>query len=674
MATKQQPSVVDEKKQETDHLSPSDKEQEVVDAILHKFRLTQDNRNRTFQYFDDINLIDYINDSVRRFVTNVDERDDIESWQARVHDPFTRNKVLAILSKVVSVLPIAELSARGDEDGRRAKILSSLYEYAEDVDDYEEFMIFFLLEAIVKGTAVGFEGVERKDRSIKNVKGVGDDIEIEEKKSRETNLYGSIVPLEDFFPQSVGLRTINDMDYCFWATEMPYSKFLTDWGDYSKASFVQPYRTGYADHERPFYQDYLEGRIQEGNVLVVRYYNEVTDEYIVIANGVWMNPIKGEQISPLPWNHKRLPFWDVKFDFFGADFFYGKSLPDRLKSMQDVLNVLTNMLLDQSFLTIFPPLLTNGYDPIEDDYLRPGRRTPVDTQGLPIKDSFMQLDLQTPQGWHQYILEYTRNIMEEASVGQVAQGIAGVGGRTTAQEIRTAAEGVQAMLGLFGRVVNSGLKRKARLKVGNIQQFWTDPDSPMVQAVLGEDANERVNDAFNSFNIKNTTLTDGKRGTKIVEMYRRKKDMPTKTNLRLRAKLLEEEKNENIEIIAIESDYLRNFEYDVKIVANPRSRTSRDIEKALQLEKVRIYSSFFPDMVDRQELFAQTAEKLGDDPTKLMTQGQAQAGLAGQAGAEQDQGLSLEPQGNIANNSVRGMQGGEVSSNNLRELQNNFLG
>ncbi len=133
---------------------PSDKEIEVISSTFAKFRTCADTRNQNFQYFDGLNLVDYINDSVRRFTTNVDEREDIEDWQARIHDPFTRNKVLAILGKVISVLPIAQFTGRGDEDIRKGTILTNLYEYAEELDDYEELMTHVLLEAIVKGTAI----------------------------------------------------------------------------------------------------------------------------------------------------------------------------------------------------------------------------------------------------------------------------------------------------------------------------------------------------------------------------------------------------------------------------------------------------------------------------------------------------------------------------------------
>jgi len=616
-------SVVDEGSKEYDIYSPMQAEQDVVKSVFLKFRNSADDRNRNFEYMDGDDLITYINDSVRRFVTNLDEREDIEDWQARINDQFTRNKVLGILAKVVRVLPIAQMVARGDEDFNKSLILSNLYEYAEDLDDYEEFMVFYLLEAIVKGTAIGYEGLELKTKKVKNIKNANDDITIDEKTETTAKLFASIVPLEDFYPQSVGIRNVKSMAYCFWRENIADQKFRMDWGMYDKAKLVKP-AGGVSDKDatRPFYVDYISADVTEGNVEVIKYYNKDTDEYVVIANGVWLNPIKDksgkEMISPMPFNHKELPFFDTKFDFFGSDFFYGKSLPDRLKSLQDVLNVLTNMLLDQSFLTIFPPMLTNGFDSVEDDYLRPGRRTPIDTQGLPLSQAFMKLDLGTPSGWHQYILNYTRQVMEQASLDQVSSGTAGQGDRTTAREINVAADGVASMLGLFGRMINYALKRKALFKGSNILQFWTDPETPVFAQIGGEEADKDMKKAFNTFKINNTVLSNGKRGTKIIEMYKNKNDMPTKSKTRARAMVSQLEHGKNIEIVTLEPAYMRNFQIDIKIVPNQKSDATRDIEKAMQLEKDNTYLTLFPDLVNREELLAQTAEKMGDDPAKII--------------------------------------------------------
>lgn len=654
---------------------PSAKEQSLVGDVFKKFRQSADERNRNYEYFDGINLIDYIDDSVRRFNTNFDEREDLEDWQARVHDPFTRNKVLAVLGKVNSVLPIASFKGRGDEDVRKGVILTNLYEFAEEMEDYEELMVNILLEAIVKGTAIGYEGVIHKKRKLRDISGTGDDITVKEVTEITTRLPGSIVPLEEFYPSSVSIRTISQMPYCFRRYVIPYSSFLSEWSNFSKHKYVQPKQRHAEDEMRPYYLDFVSDEVEEGNVEIIQYYDKDNDMYVILANGVWLNPINtkdgNQEISPLPFNHKELPFWDIKFDFFG-DFFYGKSLPDRLKSMQDVLNVLTNMLLDQSFLTIFPPLLTNGYDDIEEDYLRPGRRTPIDTQGLPISQAFQKLDLGTPSGWHQYILEYTRRIMEEASLDQVSSGQAGVGGRTTAQEIRVAAEGVTAILGLFGRMINFGMKRKAKLKASNILQFWTDPSSPMIRKLNTDQGVEEFNDIFNTFRVENTVLSTGKRGTKIIELYADKSKQPTKKELKARQIVSEASSGKKIEIDALPGEYIRDFMFDVELVSNPKKEASKDLEQALQLEKVRVYLSFFPDLVNIPELAAETAEKMGDDPTKILKQEVFQG--PNDPGREVDKGVSTTPSGNEANNMARSARGGETGDAALAALTANMQG
>lgn len=671
----QKPDSITNINTEYPEYKPTDKEQTVISNVFFKFRESAEGRNRNFEYFDGLNLVDYINDSVRRFTTNVDEREDIEDWQSRVHDPFTRNKVLAFLGKIVAVLPIANFTGRGDEDVRKGIILTNLYEYFEEIDDYEELMINVLLESIVKGTAIGYEGIEHKSRKIRNITNLNEEVAVTEETETTTRLFGSLIPLEDFYPSSVGIRTIKKMPYCFWRSVINYSSFCASFYSYDNHKFVQPisHTNGDKDALKPFYVDYTSEDVTDGNVEIIRYYNRESDEYVIIANGVWLNPkmVKDEQIiSPIPFNHKELPFWEIKFDLFG-DFFYGKSLPDRLKSLQDVLNVLTNMLLDQSFLTIFPPLLTNGFDPIEDDYLRPGRRTPIDTQGLPIANSFMKLDIGTPSGWHQYILEYTKKIMEQSSMDQVSSGQAGVGGRTTASEIRTAADGVASLLGIFARLVNYGVKRKAILKAGNIIQAISDPKNPILKKIGGENGVTDFKKAFNVFKIDNATLTHGKRGTKVIEVYADKSSMPTKTELVARKDLSKIDSGKDIEFIAMPASYLRDFQSDCRLVVNPKSETSKELEKALQLEKVRIYLSFFPNIVNVNELAAQTAEKMGDDPTKVLNE---EVFVPPQDNKEKAPGANLNPEGNTAQNMISGQGGGNMAGNDMQGLMANITG
>ena len=637
---------------------PTDAEKQLIGEITEKFRYSRDERVRSYAYMDNRSIVDYIEDSVKRFTTNIDEREDLEDWQARVHDQITRSKVLAVLGQIVSVMPIGAMKGRGDEDYRKGHILTALYEYAEEVDDYEEFMIQYLLEAIVKGTAIGYEDVFTKTRTKRDVKGIGSNITVTERKEKVVTLPAKIVPLEEFYPASVGIRKIKDQPFCFWRTEVKWEQFISEWTMYDRYDMVQPYESMYGKDEAvPYYHDFINSFTKEGNVEILRYYDQDNDQYVIIANGLWLNPLetkKGFVTQPLPFNHKQLPFFDVKYDFFGSDFFYGKSLPDRLSSWQDILNALTNMLLDQSFISIFPPILMAGADDIEDDYMRPGRRIPFDTQGLPITQSVMKLDPGTPGGWHQFILEYSNQKMAEASVDQVTQGIAGGGDRTTAEEIRTAASGASNMTGIFMRMVNTAIKRKTELKGSNILQVWTDPNYPMVQGLLTEDGVEKMNKSFNTFKIRNVVITGGKRGNKIIEMYKSEADKPNKEELQARAMVFEKESGEKIEIDAITPEYIRNFKFDVEIVVSPKSEGSTQIEKALQLEKVGTYLTYFPEMVDREELLADTAEKLGDDPSKIIKKDLLSP-------PPEQPGIPA-PGAGVAQNMVGGQNGGSGSS------------
>lgn len=658
------------KKTYPEHL-PSDKEKQVVETIFTRFRDSADERNRNYKYFDGLNLVEYINDSVRRFTTNVDERDGLEDWQARVFDPFTRNKVLAVLGKAMQTLPIAQFKSRGDEHPQKGIILTNIYEYIEDKEDYDETMVHLMLEAIVKGTAIAYEGVDRVTKLIRDVDGVGDDIKVSEIKEEYTCFPTTIVPLEDFYPSSVSIRKIKDMPYCFWRSIIPYSKFKSDFADYKMAQFVVPkfsYLGDTGTEDKPFYFDFISQDVDDGNVELIRYYSQQTDEFIILANGVWINPIKTKEgdeiISPIPFKHKSNPFFEIKYDFFG-DWFYGKSLPDKLKSMQDVLNVLTNMLLDQSFLTIFTPILTSGIDSIEDDYLRPGRRTPIDTQGQPLSAAVMKLDMGTPGSWHQYILEYTRRVMEQSSLDQVSSGNAGVGGRTTAKEIQTAAEAVTQIMGVFGTLTKYGIKQKARLKSANILQFGTDQKLPLITKILGKEGSEDFVKYFNVFKINDTYLSNGKRGMKVIEMYADKSEMPDREELKARALISEVETGTNTEIVALPGDYIRSFEYDVEVVPNPKLEHTKDMTKALQLEKVKVYMSFFPQIVDVGELAAQTAVVMGDDPSKLLRQDVINPQPA--EGAQMSP-MSQTPQANNAENMVKAAAGNESADQNLNIL------
>lgn len=593
--------------------TPSDKHKQVVSNIFHLFTVTAQNRNRNFEYFDGRNLIEFIDDSVRRFVTNIDERDGIEDWQARMHAPFTRNKIVAILGRAAAVLPKAEFFTVGDEDHRRVQIINDLYDYAENVDDSEELMFYALLEAGVKGTVIGYEGYEEQIRAVRDIEEYNDGVNIKLKEGKKIlkRLKGTIVPLEDFYPASVSIRKIDDMPFCFWrSSDMNEAEFKMRFAQYPNAKYVMGRQHSYQDAERPFYADHISSDVEESKVEIIRYFNQDTDELVIIANGIWLNPLGNDEVMPIPFKHKKLPFWKSIYEPFGGDFFYGKSIADKLKSMQDVLNVLHNMFLDQGFLSIFAPILVSGQDDVEDDFLRPGRKIPVEDV-----NNFKQLEIQTGTGWHQFILNYTKDVLEQSSVDAVSQGVAGANSRVTATEIERAAQGVSAVLGLFHTFIKWAARDRARIKVKNILQFYT---APMIEQVLGGGGADETRKAFNTFKIEDTVLSSGKRGMKIIEMYRSGDLLPKKEDLARQTKSFEQKTGHKLEKIAITPEYIRDVEVDIRVIANPKTEMSKALNLALTLEKERTYMELIPDLLDREEAALRIATAFGDRPDKVL--------------------------------------------------------
>lgn len=616
---------------------PSEKELDVVNKTLMLFRRSQQDRDRAFTYFDGMNLVSYIEDSVERFNTNLYLRDGMEDWQSGFNDGFTRAKVLAMVGKIVEQIPIASAIPRGEEDVLRAQIITDLYQYTEEIDDYENFMSMFVLELLVKGTAIGYEDIEYKKRKIREVKGHGDNMRVTEKEIKTTKLYAELVPIEEYYPASVGIMDVKNQPYSFWRKLMDFTDFQSRYGHYKKAAIVEAKKSAQREGGAiPYYFDFMSSDVAEGQVEFIRFYDQMNDQYVMIANGIWINPLgTNEEVQPMPWTHKEQPFFSAINEPYGV-FFYGKSLPNKLSSMQDVLNVLQNMMMDQSFLSIFTPIITAGFDDFEDDYLRPGRRTSIDTGGLALSSAIMPLQFPTPTGWHQYILEYTRRIMEESSLDRASSGQSGTGSeRTTAYEIQTAAAGVASILTMVARYVNGAIKRKSMLRIKNLLQFGFQPGATIVPGIM---ADTDTTKPFATFSFGNTKLSDGKRGTRVLELYRNDETIPAPDVTAARSLLSSIEQGRQVEVTAISPDYVRNVDFDIKLGLDTRREHSSVAEQAMMLQQIQILSQVGGQRVNLDEPLTRLAISMGLDPTKIINEEQPQqapedgGGVAGAGG------------------------------------------
>ena len=598
--------------------APTNKQQEVIKNVWTRYSEMRTNRDLNYRWFGKRrdgtyrNLTEYIDICEKRWNSDGIPRVNLEEWQASVFKPETRNKIVAILSAVAQQRPKVKFRGVEKSDYLREQVLRDLYDWSESKDNGDEMALYTMLDAIIHGTAIRYEGYEDCKKTIKELSPGDDgydiyDLKFKEKTVLNKRVFAREVRLQDFYFGSVFTRKMSDQPDCVWRELTTIKKFKEEFSGWDQARYVLP---GGDLTDETFFSPFVSEQIREVEsrlVEIIRYYNKQSDEFVILANGVWVNPMSKDRVCPIPFSHKELPFYHIVFEPFSSDFPYGKAGPDKYLGEQDAINALYNMMLDQSYVSIHRPLVTGDEDVIDDVDLTPGK---VNYIGADIKN-VMELDISPPSGAHFSMLQLLHQSLQESSVDAIQSGQAGSG--TTATEVREAGAAAARTFNLFLQFVFHGYRRKAKLRVANILQFMTLPNE--IEKILGDDGEEKFTEAFQAFKIENAQLSNGKNGNRIIEMVADKEALQEK----LAGRMQEREKLEaqNTEKIYITPEYLRNFDFDVEAIPDSTIKETDEVAKAMETQFQGQVMSLYPDLVSREVLFEDFLRVFKKDVDKL---------------------------------------------------------
>src|SRR3990167_5829987 len=266
---------------------PSTKAQEVIKNTWSRWCEIRNNRDQNNRWFgksrDGVyrTLVKYIDIMEKRWNSDGIPRVNLEDWQASVFKPETRNKVITILSAVAQQRPRMKFKGREKSDYMR-EVGYDLYNL-----DYDEKII-----------------IEKK-------------------------VVTKEVQLQDFYFGSMLTRRMDEQPDCVWRKLMRLNDFKKEFAGWDNAKYVLP---GGDLTDETYFAAFASDEIREKQselVEVLRYYSKETDEFIILANGVWVNPLSKSKVCPLPFSHKELPFYSVLFEPMSSTFPYGKALPDK---------------------------------------------------------------------------------------------------------------------------------------------------------------------------------------------------------------------------------------------------------------------------------------------------------------------------------------------------------
>lgn len=593
-----------------DSYNPSPKDKATITKVYSEFERMRTVRNDRYKFFNDRSLKDFIDDSQLRLNGFVPDRasQGKEPWQSNIFHPVTRNKFRAMLASVALETPQIRITAQNERNEmsvKRADIMKNLVKYSYAQENKEERLLFEAWEAAEKGTVIVYDGylkTKAKRKIIKSYDPTTGEIETEEEEVETDNrCVDFIVPLMNLYVRDIYTFDIQDQPALIWVDRVEKDAFDREFGKYKKAKNVRTSAqlTDPNEGDTYFVEQWSDRTGRDDMVEVIRYYNKGEDEFVIIANGVLIF----ESPLILGKTKKFYPFAKTVFEPFASDFFYGNSLPNTLMGEQDVINSLYNMALDKTYRSMVPPLIIGMTN--KDDFDLEDTNVSSDTK-IYVQD-INQIREMPISGLNQSdlrMIEIVSRGLDLSSTDSNQQGIANRG--VTAREVVIANENAKKLKGVIYLFLTSLWIQKIKLRMMNIMIYYT---TPKVDKATGKGKE------FGSFVVKNAELSDGGKGTLEIQMVGDEDELPEPVELDV-----DEEKyrmqGEKYEKVAITSDFLDDWHYDIKIVSDSIYQQDSGLTQMKMEEKLRVLGTYFPQVImqNQEKLAKDTVIAFDDDP------------------------------------------------------------
>ena len=541
------------------------KSRDIVSRVMKKFWMMQRERDQAHPFLRERTLLEYVNDSNMRFNNYRIKPNWKEDWQANISDITTHSKLMAINAQALGGRRVPRFEPRFNRDIYsmvKASLYDNLYRYTDTVERNGEIDdLFAMLRAQRDGTVLQYEDYENNELCQ------GVDVRF--------------IPIGEAFPGSIREFEMKRQTCFVWRPVMKYYDF-----EYSHANNKYYQDIGlvkaagaYSKIEREYFD--ISADVLEDKVEKVIYWNRIDNEFCIISNGVLITK-PGLKLTDIRLDRK-IPIAKGVFEPYDNYYFWGRSLPDLMKDNQDAIDFLFNAMFDRELLAVMKPILVGGLQDLTEDFWYPGAIKNVMDVNQIKELGFDGADLNAFR-----ILKELQDRNTFASIDSSGQGIAL--GRKTATEVDRATQAQQLKNAMFNILYGDYQLQKAELRTATISKYYIK------------------NNKFDPFIIENTKLTDGRMGTRQVEITNQ---LPARDMFGYSPTL--KAKNSTIrgnsEIIQIAAEEMKDFEVKVSISLEPE--VSRPMEKAMIRDYVngRLPIALQrPDLMNAEALLRKEAE------------------------------------------------------------------
>lgn len=556
------------------------------------------------------------------------EGDEMYAWKSRAVRPIVRSKCMSIAAHATARLifpKIFALNKNSEEDRDAAIVMRDLIEYAAEDAKYPEIFLYSVIAAMVNPAAIVHEEYCEVYRTVKDE---AEDGTITEKEILDDVLSGfkqTVVPCNELYIENFYENDIQKQGWLIWRKVISYSlaqaKYMKKYDDFK---YVKPGVQALYDMANNTFYDVYDTNMTTEQVEEVVYWNRNLDEYLIVVNGVMLT----KPNNPNPRKDKKFPF--SKFGYALIDegkCFYYKSLVFTMGPDARIINSIYPMIIDGTYLSIFPPVVVTGGEEIGSDVIIPGAVTTLadpDSKLSPLNVTGNLMNgLST-------LMDVERSL-NLASQDNQQSGVA-TKGEQTAFEVQRLEENAATVLGLFINMIGHGVKQIGELMKGDIIQFMTVAD---VDKLV--DNKELVYKSFLLQERRAGGMTKTRKIQFTAGLPEGEMDPDDLENMSLDILELQGGINSKLEICKVNPTAFRDLKFSVIVspdVMNPMSDT---LEKAFNLELYdrAIVNGNLDQEIVTKELLLGAFPRTKDDPDHFMAKqipGGAPMGAPGAGG------------------------------------------
>jgi len=573
--------------------------QEKIFDVYEKYIKWRALREQSYKQFNGVRLEDWLQQSREKFWGYLPISYDLDVPQ--FFFPETRNQIIGILAKIANLKLKPRFEGVENFDIVKATILKDLFEYWKRKSNKKIKSFWQFLYNIINGTTIVFVGYKNLKRDVKTVTMYDPNTgktEYKAEKIDDSDVDEIICNLEDIYIPKLWEPDIQEQEELIWRTLFKWSDFKNAFAGYTLANYVVP---GMQFADTSIFKQFLAYDVQGSDfVEVIKYFNVPKDQYMIIANGVLLNPLKNkdgkEEICPLPWNHKKLPFAKTIFEPLDASFFYGLSLPQKVKYPQEALNKMWELLLEREIRSVSAPIITNDPNIEMGLEFKPGRIYQVGTDVNQYKE--LLVSPSSSSYWNS--LMSLQGIISRTASGGVSPIIPSRQPRSATEKAAEETK-MRETMGLHYLFYEDLLEQIAWLVIQNMIQFYT---AEKTEKIMGEKKFHKI------LSLIDVQLTQGGMGNREIRIT------PTPVDseeLRKEAWYRSLFKKEKVEIIEVSPQALRQMKFDIKI--DFEEDTSPEGEKVLFLDYIMTLVKLFGQygILDPRKMLYRTAEKFGEN-------------------------------------------------------------